>query len=94
MVEFETLGFPDGSAGKEFACSAKDTGDLVSIPGLERSPGQGNGNPLQYFLPEKSHGQRSLVGYSRWGHEESDMTVTKHISQKRDTVLNSIHSRD
>ena len=91
MVEFETLGFPDGSAGKESACNAKDTGDLGSIPGLERSPGQGNGNPLQYFLPEKSHGQRSLVGYSPWGHKESDTTVTKCISQKRHVVLNSIH---
>ena len=78
MVEFETLGFPDGSAGKESACNAKDTGDLGSIPGLERSPGQGNGNPLQYFLPEKSHGQRSLVGYSPWGHKESDHRVTEH----------------
>ena len=77
MVEFETLGFPDGSAGKESACNAKDTGDLGSIPGLERSPGQGNGNPLQYFLPEKSHGQRSLVGYSPWGHKESD-TLSTH----------------
>ena len=33
------------SVGKEFACSA---GDPVSIPGLGRSPGEGNGNPLQY----------------------------------------------
>ena len=36
--------------------------------------GEGNGNPLQYFLPGKSHGQRSLAGYSPWGHKESDMT--------------------
>ena len=39
------LGFPCGSAGKESACSA---GDLGSIPGLRRSPGGGNGNPVQY----------------------------------------------
>ena len=39
-----------------------------SIPGLGRSPGEGNDNPLQYFLPGKSHGQRSLVGYSPWRH--------------------------
>ena len=37
-------GFPSGSAGKESACNA---GDLGSIPGLGRSPGEGNGNPLQ-----------------------------------------------
>ena len=38
-------GFPGGSEGKESAYSA---GDLCSIPGLGRSPGEGNGNPLQY----------------------------------------------
>ena len=38
-------GFPGGSAGKESACSA---GDLSSVPVSGRSPGEGNGNPLQY----------------------------------------------
>ena len=38
------MGFPGGSAGKESACS---TGDLGSIPGLGRSPGEGKGYPLQ-----------------------------------------------
>ena len=37
--------FPDGSDGKESACNV---GDLGSIPGLESSPGEGNGYPLQY----------------------------------------------
>ena len=39
------MGFLDGSDGKESACNA---GDLVSIPGLGRSPGEGNSYPLQY----------------------------------------------
>ena len=39
------MGFPCGSVGKESACSA---GDLGSVPGLGRSPGEGNGYPLQY----------------------------------------------
>ena len=39
------LGFPGGSAGEESACNA---GDLGSIAGLGRSPGKGNGYPLQY----------------------------------------------
>ena len=39
------LGFPGGSDCKDYACSA---GDLGSIPGLGRSPGEGIGNPLQY----------------------------------------------
>ena len=40
------FGFPGGSEGKASACNV---GDLVSIPGSGRSPGEGNGNPLQYF---------------------------------------------
>ena len=40
--------------------SAGDTRDLGSIPGLGRSPGAGNGNPV---LPGESHGQRRLTSY-------------------------------
>ena len=54
-------GFPGGSEGKE---SAYNAGDLSSIPGLGRSPGEESGKPLQYSCLEKSHGERSLVGYS------------------------------
>ena len=36
--------------------------------------GEGNGSPLQYSCLGKSHGQRSLVGYSPWGRKELDMT--------------------
>ena len=39
-------------------------GDVSLIPWSGRSPGEGNGNPLQYSCLEKSHGQRSLAGYS------------------------------
>ena len=54
-------GFPGVSDGKESACNAGDPG---SIPRLGRSPGEGNGNPLQsVFLSGEFHGQRSLVGY-------------------------------
>ena len=59
--------FPGGSDGK---ASAYNVGDLDSIPGSRRSPGEGSGNPLQYPCLEKSHGWRSLVGYSSWGHKE------------------------
>ena len=45
------LGFPGGSDGKESACNAEDLG---LIPGLGRSPGEGNGNPLQYSCLENS----------------------------------------
>ena len=44
------LGFPGGSDGK---ASASNAGDLDSIPGLGRSPGEGNGTPLQYSCLSK-----------------------------------------
>ena len=44
-----TLVFCDGSAGKESACSAGDTGDTDLIPGLGTYPGGGSDNPLQCF---------------------------------------------
>ena len=46
-----TYDFPGGSDGKESACNSGDTG---SIPGLGRSPGEGNGNPLQHSCLENS----------------------------------------
>ena len=66
-----TGGFPGGSDGKESSCNA---GDLDSVPRLGRSPGGGHGNQLQYSCLENPYGQRSLAGYSPWGHKELDMT--------------------
>ena len=51
-------------SSKESTCNA---GDVGSISGLGRSPGEGNGNPLQYSCLKKLHGQRSLVAYNPWG---------------------------
>ena len=65
------LGFPGGSEGKE---SAYFAGDLGSIPGLGRSPGEGNGwLPTPVFWLEEFHGQRNLAEYSPWGCRKSDM---------------------
>ena len=75
------LGFPGGSRGKESGCSAGDPG---SIPGSQRSPGEGNGYPWG-LLPGESHRQRSLAGYSPWGRKESD-------TPERLTLSNSIQS--
>ena len=72
------MGFSGGSDGKESACSAGEPG---LIPGSGRSPGEGNGNPLQYSCPENPHGQRTLAGYSPWGHRESDMTKQLSTAQ-------------
>ena len=63
-------GFPGGSNGKESACSA---GDLGSTPGSERSPGEGNGNPLQYSCLENSMDSGALWAIVH-GVSESNMT--------------------
>ena len=59
--------FPVLMAHKESACNVGDPG---SIPGSGRSPGEGNGNPLQYSCLENSMDRC----YSPWGHKESDTT--------------------
>ena len=73
----QARGLPCSSDGKESACRQRErVGDLGLIPGLGRSSGEENGNPVQYsvFLPVEFHGQRTLAGYSLWGCKESDTT--------------------
>ena len=60
------------------------------IPRSGRSPGKGNGNPLQYSCLGKSHGPRSLVGYSPWGHKELDTTERLHFTFFSSPVQNCI----
>ena len=64
------MGFPSGLA-IESTCNA---GAMGLISGLERFPWRRAWQPTPVFLPEESHGQRSLVGYSSWGGKESDTT--------------------
>ena len=74
---FGAIGFPGGSDGKESTCKA---GDWGSIPGLGRSRGEGNGNPLQYSCPENPMNKRSLEAYGSQGRTELDTTeVTQHV---------------
>ena len=56
------MGFLGGMGVKNPPANAGDTRDAGLIPGLGRSPGVGNDNPLQYSCPV----QRSLAGYSPW----------------------------
>ena len=74
------MGLPSWQNGKESACQCRRlAGDAVSIPWSGRSPGEGNGSHSSvvgfFFLPGKSHGQRSLAGYSSWDSKESDTLV-------------------
>ena len=72
------MGFPGGSDGKESAC---DAGDLGSNPGLGRSPGEG-WQPTPVFLPGEFHGQRSLAGYSLWGHKGQTWLSNFHMQDR------------
>ena len=71
MFDVRKKSFSGGSVEKNLPANEVDVG---SITVLGRFPGEGNGNSL--FLPEKSHGQKSLEGYSPW--------VTKSQTQIRD----------
>ena len=59
---------------KNLPANAGDIRGVDLIPGSGRSPGEVNGNPLQYSCLENPRGQRSMVGYSPLGHTESDTT--------------------
>ena len=71
MGNKDYMGFPDGSEDK---ASASNMGDLGLIPGSGRSPGEGNGNPLQYIFAwripwtEEPGGLQS-IGLQRVGHD-------------------------
>ena len=73
------LDFAGSSDSKESNCNVEELG---LIPGLRRSPGGGHGNLLQYSCLENPHGQRSLAGYSPWGHKESDTTERLSTAHK------------
>ena len=66
--------FPGGTSGKEPSCQCrrhKETGvQFLSQKDPWRRPWQ----PAPVFLPGESHGQRNLVGYSPWGHKDSNTT--------------------
>ena len=83
MTEDEIVGWHHQlNGGSEVKASACNAGDLGSIPGLGRIgkiPWRRNWQPTPVFLPGKSHGRRSLVGYSPWGCKESDTTERLHF---------------
>ena len=62
----KSKGFPGGAVVKNLPANAGDSRDSGPILGSRRSPGVGNGDPLQYSCLENS-GQRGLAGYSPWG---------------------------
>ena len=84
-----TWDFPGGSDGK---ASVYNAGDPGSIPGLGRSPGEGNGNPLQHYCLENPMDKRSLVDYSPWDRKESDTTERLHFTSLHFRILTQLFS--
>ena len=71
------MGFPHGSDSKESACNVGYPG---SIPGLGRSPGEGNGNPLQNSCLENTTDRGAWQAtVHAWSYKESDMTKQPHF---------------
>ena len=79
-VAYLVLGFPGGLDGR---ASVYNAGDLGSIPGLGRSPGEGNGNPLQYSCLENPRDggalQVAVHGLTKSQTRLSDFTLTFHF---------------
>jgi len=76
--------FPDGSAGKESTCNARDTGDMGLIPRLGRSPGGRDGNLLQYSCLENpmNRGAGWAIVQGAW--QATAQRVTKSNTQLSD----------
>ena len=68
------IGFPTWLSGKESPCQCRRGRRLRFNPRVRKIHWRRKWHSTPVFLPGKSHGQRSLVGYSPWGYKESDMT--------------------
>ena len=68
------LGFPGGASGKEPACQCRRLKRSWSDPWVRKIPWRKAQQPTAVFLPGKSHGQRSLEGYSPQARKELDKT--------------------
>ena len=86
------MGFPNGAVVKNPPFDAGDARDAGSILGLGRSPGEGK-IPTPVFLLEKFREQRRLVGYSLWGHKESDTIERLSTHTHTHKVAHSLTSR-
>ena len=82
------MGFPSISDGKESACSSGDPG---LIPGSGRSPGEGNGNPLQYSCLENSMDRgawwATVHGSVKGSSKSKDLTTTKNSEGSAEPLM-------
>ena len=88
MCVYIYIGFPGGS---EVKASAHNAGDLGSIPGLGRSSGEGNGNPLQYSCLEDPMDGGAGWANSPRGRKESDTTEQLHFHSSLSCIYTHIY---
>ena len=86
QVLFQALGFPGDSVVKNLPANAGDTGDVGLIPGLGRSSGEGNRNPLQHSCLRNPMDRGAWHVAVHGGPEESDLT--EHACSSRDGYHN------
>ena len=70
------MGFPGGASGKESICHCRNHRRHGFNPWVGKTPWKRAWQPTPVSLPRESHGQRSLMGYSTYGHKELDITET------------------
>ena len=73
--------------GKNPPAKKGDTRDTGSIPRFEKIPWKRKLQPMPAFIPGKLYGQRSLAGYSPWGHKESDTAEHAHTHRGKEPKL-------
>jgi len=87
------MGFPSGSVVKN--SPEEDTGDSGSTPGLGRSPGEGNGNPLQYFclesIMDKGSWWATVHGATKSWTGLEGLTAYTHTQEIQDSYMTKIH---
>ena len=92
MYVYVYMDFLDGSDGKEYSCQCRRPGFNQNNPWVEKIPWRKEWLLTPIFLPVKFHGQRSLMGYSPWGHKESDMTEQLKLSLSNMYTYTCIHT--
>ena len=85
------MGFPGGTSGKELICQCRRQKRHRFDPWVGKILWRRKWQPTPVFLPWEFHGQRSLAGYSPWGHKESDTTwwlnSNNNTSSTQSTIL-------
>ena len=77
-----SMGLPGWLSGKESACQCRRHKRLGFNPSVMKIPWSRKWQPTPVSLPGESHGQKSLTGYSPWGHKESDVSLNNQLRRK------------